>query len=58
MEDSKKIDTASLEVIRKLLTTNARKERYCDGHLAAMFKNGHIVALLRRREVIPEKLGN
>jgi hypothetical protein len=31
-----------------LLTTHSRKDRFCEGHLAAMFENGHIVALLRR----------
>lgn len=31
----------------KLFTTHIRADRFCEGHLAAMFENGHIVTLLR-----------
>ncbi|WP_390621590.1 DUF6508 domain-containing protein [Roseimaritima sediminicola] len=34
--------------IQKLFTTHARKDRFCEGHLASMFENDHIPALLRR----------
>ena len=44
--------SADAETIRKLLTTHIRKDRFCEGHLAAMFENGHIVALLRRLKEI------
>ena len=52
VEVPEKIESADATTIQKLLTTHARKERFCEGHLAAMFENGHIVALLRRlREI-------
>lgn len=44
--------SADAETIRKLLTTHVRKDRFCEGHLASMFENGHIVALLRRLKEI------
>jgi hypothetical protein len=44
--------SADAEMIRKLLTTHVRKDYFCEGHLAAMFENGHIVALLRRLKEI------
>jgi hypothetical protein len=40
--------SADVGTIRKLLTTHVRKDRLCKGHLASMFENGHIVALLQR----------
>ncbi len=43
-----KVKSADLDTIRKLLTTHVRKDRFCEGHLADMFENGHITALLRR----------
>jgi hypothetical protein len=52
VEDSRKIASADAATIQKLLTTHVRKERFCEGHLAAMFANGHMVNLLRRlREI-------
>jgi len=47
-----KIDSADAKTIQKLFTTHVRKERFCEGHLAAMFEDGHILALLRRLRVI------
>ena len=49
-----KINSADVVTIKKLFTTHVRKDRFCEGHLAAMFKNGHIVALLRRLKEILE----
>jgi hypothetical protein len=46
------------ETIRKIFTTHAQKERYGAGHLASMFENGHIVALLRRLKEIKEGDGH
>jgi hypothetical protein len=43
-----KIEAADAETIQKLFTTHIRKDRFCEGHLAAMIENRHIVALLRR----------
>src|SRR5262245_23575231 len=48
VEKPEKLGSADAETIQKLFTTHVRKERFCEGHLAAMFENGHIVALLRR----------
>ena len=47
-----KIESADARTIQKLLTTHVRKERFCEGHFAAMFENGHIVALLKRLKAI------
>lgn len=45
---------ADVDTIRKLLTTHARQDRFCDGHLVAMIECGHIAACLRRlRELRP-----
>ncbi len=49
-----KIESADTRTIQKLLTTHVRKERFCEGHFAAMFENGHIVALLKRLKTIRE----
>ena len=48
VEKPEKINSAEAETIQKLFTTHVRADRSCEGHLAAMFDNGHIVALLRR----------
>ena len=49
-----KIDSADVLTLKKLFTTHVRKDRFCEGHLATMFENGHIVALLRRLKEIRE----
>jgi len=56
IESSEKVESADTETIQKLLTTHARADRFCEGHLASMFKNGHILGLLRRlREIRSER---
>ena len=52
------IESADAEIIRRLFTTHVRMERFCEGHLAAMFENGHIVALLRRSGQIRSTIEN
>lgn len=52
-----KVASADLETIRKLLTTHVRKDRFCEGHLASMVKNGHVGALLRRLGELCPKTG-
>lgn len=42
------VGSADALTIQKLLTTHVRKDRFCEGHLASMIKNGHIFGLLRR----------
>jgi hypothetical protein len=48
VDSSCKVEQADATTILKLLTTHVRADRFCEGHMAAMFENGHIVALLRR----------
>src|SRR5262249_33045330 len=48
VEKPAKIDSTDADISQKLLATHVRLERFCGGHLAGMFENGHIVALLRR----------
>ncbi len=52
VETPERIKSADIDTIRKLLTTHVRKDRFCDGHLAVMFENGHITALLHRLKEI------
>jgi len=47
-ESEAALQEADLDVLRKLLTTHVRKERFCEGHLSAMHRCGHLTALLRR----------
>jgi len=47
-EDPHTLETADLDTLRRLLTLHIRKDRYSEGHLAAMLKEGHIIAILRR----------
>lgn len=48
VEAPEHVTVADESTIRKLFTTHLRQERFCEGHLAAMFENGHMVALLQR----------
>jgi hypothetical protein len=52
VDSPEKVERADAATIQKLLTTHSRADRFCEGHLASMFENGHIVALLRRLGVI------
>jgi len=48
------IKDADLDAVCKLLTTHVRNDRFCDNHLSAMIRNGHIAAVLRRlAELVP-----
>jgi len=46
--DPSLVQKADLLTIRRLLTTHVRKERFCEGHLADLCANGHIVIVLKR----------
>jgi hypothetical protein len=48
VNDSALVGTARLNTCIKLITTSLRYERFCDGHLGAVIKSGHITAILRR----------
>jgi len=58
LESPEMIDSADGTTIQKLLTTHVRQDRFCEGHLAVMFKNGHIVALLRRLREIRKEMSD
>ena len=57
VESPERLDAADAETVRKLLTLHACKDKFCDGHLASMFENGHIVALLQRLRGIRVGMG-
>jgi len=40
--------SADLETLRKLLTVHVRKDRFCEGHLAGVIRDGHVLAILKR----------
>jgi len=50
------LETTDLLVLRKLLTTHVRKDRFIEGHLASMLECGHITAILRRLKEIREQI--
>ncbi|RMF04614.1 MAG: hypothetical protein D6768_02825 [Chloroflexi bacterium] len=50
------LDTANLLTLRKLLTTHVRADRFDEGHLAQMFEEGHITAILRRLEQLRNQI--
>lgn len=51
------LETADLLVLRKLLTTHVRKDRFIEGHLASTWERGHITAILRRLKEIRDQIG-
>lgn len=48
LEDQEAVRMASLLQIKSMLTYCVRGERFCQGHWAAMIREGHITRLLRR----------
>ncbi len=46
------LEKADLETIRKLLTLHLRKERFCEGHLAAICESGLMLSTLRRLKAL------
>lgn len=42
------VKSADLAIIRKLITTHTRADRFCDGHLAEMIHEGHFIDILNR----------
>jgi hypothetical protein len=58
VDSPRKVEKADAAVIQKLLTTHVRTDRFCEGHLASMFENGHIGALLRRLQTIRAKMNS
>jgi hypothetical protein len=50
--DPARIGHAGARTCLKLLTLHVRADRFTEGHLAAMFESGQIVAILRRLKVL------
>jgi hypothetical protein len=46
------LEKADLETIRKLLTMHLRKERFCEGHLAAVCEEGLMLRTLLRLKAL------
>jgi ADP-ribosyl-[dinitrogen reductase] hydrolase len=46
------LSRVSLPTLRRLLTAHVRADHFNEGHLAAMFEKGHLVAVLRRLDEI------
>ncbi len=51
-----KLRKVGIGTSRKLLTIHVMKERFCEGHLAAVCESGHLAAILRRLREIREGL--
>jgi len=56
VDSPEKVAEADAGTIQKLFTTHVRADRFCEGHLAAMFESGHVVALLRRLKTIRDAM--
>lgn len=52
VNDPQLLNLADIDTLQKLLTTHVRKERFCNGHLAAVSKNGQLLAILKRLKCI------
>jgi O-acetyl-ADP-ribose deacetylase len=46
------LENARLSTLRKLLTLHVRKDRFSEGHFAAVLESGHIAGILKRAEKI------
>ena len=46
---------AGFDTIRQILTTHVRMNRFSEGHLAAVERSGHLVAVLRRLQKLREE---
>ena len=42
------LENADLDTVRRLITLHLRKERFCEGHLAAVCESGLMLRTLRR----------
>jgi hypothetical protein len=56
LADMARIARATLDEIKTMLTYCVRGERFADGHWAAMLESGKVVAILRRLQVLRERV--
>ena len=56
IEDPKALDRADIADIERLLTAHVRNDRFCEGHLGAMFDSGHLTAILRQLRSIGQEV--
>lgn len=56
MNEIEAVQTADLLTLCKLLTTHVRRDRFYEGHLNHVFRNGHLTAILKRLQGIRDEL--
>ncbi len=56
IDDPEALAQADLADIERLLTTHLRQERFCEGHLDAMYESGHLTGILNRLKVIGQNV--
>ena len=54
--DPDALEGSDLLTLRKLLTTHVRADRFVERHLADLFRNGHVAAILRRLKRIRDSM--
>ena len=57
VDEPEALKTADLLVLRKLLVTHVRTDRFVEGHLASMLESGHITAIVKRLKEIRRQMG-
>jgi len=58
IQDPARLNQADIETIVKLFTIILRKDRFSSGSIAGALKNGFILALLKRLDVIQKEMAN
>jgi len=48
LNDSELVESATLPQLRTILTYFVRGEKFCDGHWAGMFRDGHVGRMMKR----------
>lgn len=54
MDDPDLVARSDLDTLIKLLTTHSRADRFNEGHLGKVLESGHILAILRRLQVLEQ----
>jgi len=55
--DPDALASANLDTLRKLLTVHVRKDRFSEGHLAGVIRDGHMLAILKTLEELGGDVG-